>query len=167
MATFRSDLKIDPPIKELRTALKELDATLPKQLNKVTKAGAEIVASDARSRASAVSPLAAKMSGQIKSSGTATGALVTLSATASKPQALAAFLGMTRRTGWFARPRYGSEGSGGQHLPWISTGWKVGDPSNGPRAINPAFAAKQEEFIKQLEAGLTEFASKHFPQAGD
>lgn len=168
MATFRSDLKIDPPIKELRTALKELDATLPKQLNKVTKAGAEIVASDARSRASAVSPLAAKMSGQIKSSGTATGALVTLSATASKPQALAAFLGMTRRTGWFAQGKYGdAKGSRGQHLPWIATGWKVGDPSGGPRAINPAFAAKQEEFIKQLEAGLTEFASKHFPQPGD
>lgn len=164
MATFRSDLKIDPPIKDLRKALKELDKALPKQLNKVTKAGAEIVASDARSRAGRVSPLAAKMSGQIKSSGTAKGALVTLSATASKPQALAAFLGMTRRTGWFAQGKY-SDSDGKQHKPWISTGWKVGDPSAGPRAINPAFAAKQEEFERQLTAGLNELAAKWFPES--
>ena len=163
MATFRSDLRVDPPLKELRAALKELDASLPKQLNKVTKAGAEIVASDARSRASGVSPLAARSAGQIKSSGTAAGALVTLSATKSKPEALAAFLGMTRRTGWFAAKKYGGAvGSGGQHLPWIGTGWTVGG-TGGPRAINPAFAAKQDEFEKALMVGLNEFGAKHFP----
>lgn len=167
MATFRSDLRIDPPLKELRTALKELDKSLPKALNKVTKEGAEIVASDARAKASGMGRQQQRAVGQIKASGTAQGAVVRLAASAGVPYAMAALLGMTRRTGWFANPKYGRYitpgGSGGQHLPWIGTGWNVGDLTAGPRAINPAFAAKAPALMEFLERELTALASKHFP----
>lgn len=164
MATFRSDLKIEPPIKDLRKVLKEMDTALPKQLNKVLKSGAEVVASDARSKASGLSPMAAAAASQIKSSGTAQGALVSLAASKGKPYALAALLGMTRRTGWFAAKKYGAPQPGSpQHVGWIGTGWKVGDVTGGPRAINPAFASKQEEFVRLLVAELDAFGAKHFP----
>lgn len=166
MSTFRSDLRIDPPIKELRKVLKELDSQLPKSLNKVLKSGAEIVAADARSRAPGVSRQGAAAASQIKSSGTAQGAIVALAASKGKPYALAALLGMTRRTGWFASSKFSDyKGPSGQHLPWIGTGWQVGDANSGPRAINPAFSAKREEFITALLAELDEFGAKTFPDA--
>lgn len=161
MATFRSDLRVDPPLVELRKALKELDTALPKALNKVTKQGAEIISSDARGRAAGLSPAAAAAAGQIKPSGTAQGAAVTLSASKKVPWALAAILGMDRRTGWYARARYDAS-SGRQAPPWMGTGWTVGG-AGGPKAINPAIAAKSPELIAFLEAELSAFASKHFP----
>ena len=163
MATFRSGLKIEPSMKDLREVLQEMDAALPKQLNKVLKPGAEVVASDARSKASGLSPMAAASASQIKSSGTAQGALVSLAASKGKPYALAALLGMTRRTGWFAAKKYGPAQPGSpQHVGWSGTGWQVGGPG-GPRAINPAFASKQEEFVRLLVAELDAFGAKHFP----
>lgn len=163
MATFRSELRIDPPLKELRTALKELDAALPKALNKVTKQGAEIISADARGRAGGISPAAAAAAGQIKPSGTAQGAAVTLSRSAKVPWAMAAILGQDQRSGWYARDRYASS-TGRQAPPWMGTKWTVGDPSGGPRAINPAIAAKSPELIRFLDGELTAFASKHFPE---
>lgn len=167
MSTFRSDLRVDPPLKELRTALKELDAGLPKALNKVLKEGAETVTSDARGRAAGLGPMQRAAAGQIKSSGTTAGAVVRLASSSGVPFALVALLGATRRTGWFANPKYGGYvapgGSGGQHLPWIGTGWQVGDVSSGPRAINPAFAAKAPALMEFLERELSTLAAKHFP----
>lgn len=163
MATFRSDLRVDPPLKELRVALKELDSGLPKALNKVLKQGAETISTDARGRAASVSPQAARAAGQIKPSGTAQGAAVTLSRSSKVPYALAALLGMDRRTGWYARDRYGSS-TGRQAPPWMGTGWQVGG-TGGPRAINPAIAAKSPELIGFLDAELTALAAKHFPES--
>lgn len=162
MSTFRSDLRVDPPLKELRVALKELDSGLPKALNKVLKDGAETVSSDARSRAPGVSPQAARAAGQIKPSGTAQGASVTLSNSAKVPFALAALLGIDRRTGWYARDRYASS-PGRQAPPWMGTGWQVGG-TGGPRAINPAFAAKAPALMEFLERELSTLAAKHFPE---
>ncbi len=144
--TYRLGVETKPPIKELRKALVTIDKGLPKALNAALKAGAEVVSSDARGRAS--TPQQARAARQIKPSGTAKGASVTLTASKGVPFAVAAFLGMNRRTGWYAKDKYGAS-AGRQALPWIGSGWKVGG-TGGPAAINPAIAAKQEEMLKRV-----------------
>jgi hypothetical protein len=58
---------------ELRASLKKLDDKLPRELNKVSKASAEVVASEARG---IVPRISGRLAGSIKTSGTAKGAFV-------------------------------------------------------------------------------------------
>ena len=114
---------------------------------------ANMAAEASRSEASGMGGLQAKAANTIRGAGNVTAARVRISATARTRYASVAFWGITRRTGWYAQPRYA--GGAWQHPMWVGANWRVGEKGEGPYAINAASGdnldALQDLFSERLQ----------------
>ncbi len=100
------------------------------------------IAGTAANKARAMGGVQGRAADAFKSVRSASGIRVGVSATTAHPEALAAFWGAKKETGWNA-------GSGSPNLPpWVGNTWAVGMPGQGPYALNEAIAEKRDEVLK-------------------
>lgn len=140
-------------LNEFQRALREIDATLPRELRKANKGAAEVVADASRSRAESLGGVAAKAAPSIKAAAEQRYAKVALGG-AKYPFALGANFGalhdQTRNTahgvmkGWNQFPETGGKGHD-RFLYW-------------------AVRAKREEFMHEYELLLDALAARAFPR---
>lgn len=78
------------------------------------------------------------------------------------PSAIAAFLGIDRRTGWFAQSKYNGYNAADQGFaPYRgSSGWRAGVPGEGPRDLNEGVAATVDFAIETYGDGLRRAANE-------
>jgi hypothetical protein len=128
---------------EMIRLLKKAGKDGKKKLREAGKEGAEVVVVDARSRANRSLPIQRAAAKRLMPAATLKGGAVRISNTARVPFALAAFLGVQGRRGWYAAPRY----SGGppQFPRWIGNQYTVGARSGGPYHVNIAINRKLDE----------------------
>ena len=78
------------------------------------------------------------------------------------PMANVAFWGAKKRTGWYAKGRYGLNTR--QHPVWIGNSWEVAVHGQGPYAINDALATHREELLDQYVIEIDRIAHEAFPE---
>lgn len=69
-------------------------------------------------------------------------------ATATRPFALAATMGMRARSGWFAWPRF-RDVTTQQHPPWVGSQWDPGDRKDMPYGVGPAVNEGLEDLLSE------------------
>jgi hypothetical protein len=117
-----------------------------REFARVNKAAAMVIVADAQARALGYGPETSTAARAIKGVASTTDIKVTVSGGAGVPWALAGIWGSDKHSGWYARPRYAN--SSRQHPTWVGNSWEVGG-AGGPRAVNPAIAAKVDDLMKQ------------------
>jgi hypothetical protein len=118
-----------------------------RSLASANRRAGEIIAADARRRAVALGPRGAKAAAGIQASSNQIGIRIRVANTSRSPATLATIWGAKKRTGWYSRGRY-RDSDGEQHPEWVGSDWEVGEPGQGPYAVNPAIAAKRDEAIE-------------------
>lgn len=159
MSSHRWGVDADPSIDDLRASIKELGPEgkrWNKALGKQNKTSSEVVAREGRSIALAMGGMQAKAASRIQGSATAKGLQIRVSRTAAHGEALAAFWGSKRRTGWYAL--IDSPDGAAQFRPWVGNTWKVGVRGEGPYAVNEAIATKRDEVVLNWAQGIDELA---------
>jgi hypothetical protein len=138
---------------EFRRELKRLDKTLGKELRQVHLRISQMVAP----RVQAAAPGRAKGAISPKATQKAAQLLVT----SGRGDALAVFLGMTRRSGWYAKGRY-SESSGRQFRPWVGNTWEIGS-GGGPYYIGPVLRSSLDDIAELAFDEIEKLAKGAFP----
>lgn len=135
-------------VKQLRQEIRRLKPDQPEFAARFAEANqqlGDIIASDAQGRASTAQQSAEASA--IKASKSQRGIQLRITSGSGTPFAIAAFFGMDRHTGWYARERY-ADSAGKQFLPWVGSDWEPGG-GGGPYAINPAIASHLDEVMEQ------------------
>jgi hypothetical protein len=152
-------------LRAFRRHVKDLKPDSPqyaRRLGAAYKAGSDVIVAEAQSRARALGGIHAKAADAIKASASTTGISVRIAATAGSPYGLLAFWGATRHSGWYAANRY--RDSPPQHPPWVGNTWQVGEPGEGPYAINDAIAATIDDVMNNwadaIEALMNEIPTE-------
>lgn len=136
---------------ELRKALREIDPALAKELRQVWLEVARVLAA----KAAGAAPGRAK--GAIRARATQRAAFVRV--TPKRGDELAVFLGQTRRSGWFAKPRYrGSRNR--QFRPWVGNQWDPGDSGGKPYFIGDAINTGVEDAVDLVADGIDRVARR-------
>lgn len=145
-------------LKEFRRDLKAADAEYPKALRKANKVIADEMAKAAQARASSMGGVRAKAASSIRGYATPVQASVGFP---SGGIAGAAFWGMKRHTGWYAKRQY--RGSPPQHPRWVGNSWEPGVAGQGPYAINDAIAAGIPRIIEAFGGAIDDVTKQAFP----
>lgn len=138
-------------LKEFRRALKAADASYPRELSKLHREIARLVAPRAVAAASVSSGSTRHFAGAIRASGTASSARLTVA-----PAATAAFWGAKQRTGWNAGNQAANQ------KPWVGAAWDPGG-AGGPYALNPAIRASLNDIDRLAGDGMEDLYRKAFP----
>jgi hypothetical protein len=138
--------------KELRAALKEVDAAWPKELATFHRDLARWLAPIAQGAATAMGGEQHHFAHDISGQGTQTGARLQVA-----QEANAAFWGAKKRTGW-------NRGHGGkaQHPPWVGNAWLPGE-AGGPYALNPTIAANIDQIVEKSGQMVDRITRQAFP----
>lgn len=131
------------------------------KLKEVNEANAYTIAADARAKARALGGVQARAADAIKSRRVKAGIRVAVSSGAGRPEALAAFWGGKRRTGWNSPDDVTNPGfiSDTPNLPeWVGNTWKVAERGEGPYAVNAAIADKRADVIKAWGDAIDDLA---------
>lgn len=139
-------------LREFRSELRRVD--LHKDLRVANKLIADLVADKARGAA----PESLKKA--IRPRGTQRGAFVDL--VARPPRALGVFLGMRRRSGWYAHPRY-SQSRGRQFAPWVGNQWVPGATGGKPYFVGEPINRAIPQAIDLLGDEIEQLAKRAFP----
>jgi hypothetical protein len=142
---------------EMVQALRAAGKDGKKKIREAGKDVGELVTDRSKARARGGAPMqrAAAIRG-LKPGATNKGGTIRIVNTAKTPYAMAAFMGVKGRRGWYAAARY--EKSKGQQFPkWIGSSWKPGD-TDGPYHVNPAIRTSQDDvedvFIDKITEGM-------------
>lgn len=147
-------------LKEFQRALRKLDSDLATEPRKFNKELADDIASDARSRASAMGGVRGRAAGAITGYATAAQASVGFLAASSRyPMASVAFWGAKKHTGWYAHINSNVP----QHPRWVGNTWEPGVRSQGPYAINDAVAVEADRIVDRYWVWLEQLARQAFP----
>jgi len=138
---------------EFRRELKKIDKALGKELRLVHLKVADLVSG----RAQGAAPGGVR--GAVRPRATQKSAFVSIYP--NPPYALGMFMGMKRRSGWYAKGRYRSS-SGRQFEPWIGNSWDPGD-GGGPYYIGPVISASVDDVIDLYGDEIELLAAKAFP----
>lgn len=76
------------------------------------------------------------------------------------PYALAATWGTKGRTGWYAAERF--DGGRPNNPPWVGASWTVATAGEGPRGINDALAAHEDELVQLFADQVLDLATRAF-----
>lgn len=147
-----------PGLRDFRRDLKAVSADFPKALRVAHKQIAADVATAARGKAASMGGVRAKAASKIKGYATPVQASVGFPAGGI---AGAAFWGMKRHTGWYAKAQY--RGSPPQHPPWVGSSWEPGVAGQGPYAINAAIAGRLDEIIGAFGDAIADITKQAFP----
>lgn len=139
---------------EFRRDLKRFDKALGKELRQAHLRVAKFVAGRAQSAApgrakEAIAPKATQKAAQIRLTAGRRG------------DALAVFLGMRRRSGWYAAGRY-KDSDGSQFEPWIGNSWDIGQ-GTGPYYVGPAINNSIDAVIELYFDEIEKLAKAAFP----
>lgn len=158
-AVTRVETGIDTAaLRALRRNVRALKPDSPewnRKLGAAYKQAGQIIVDEARRQALSMGGVQAAMAAGIKASTSAAGVSIRVANTSRTPYALAAFYGAERRTGWYAAGRYALS-AGIQFDPWIGIRWEVGDPAEGPYAVNPAIHRRVDEAMDRWAKAISE-----------
>jgi hypothetical protein len=141
-------------LKEFRREIKKVDRALGRELRQVHLKVADLVAGRARGAA----PGGVK--GAIGSKATQKAAFVQIR---NRPaRALAVFMGMKRRSGWYAAGRYRSS-QGRQFEPWVGNQWDPGEFGGDPYYIGPAINRSVDDVLDLYGDELEKLARRAYP----
>lgn len=128
-------------LKDFRRALKAMDPEWPKALKGVHAGIGAEGAIRSRAVARGMGGVQAKAASAIGFKATVREARIAIYPSAhSDAMANVAFWGAKKRTGWYARNRYGDSATP-QHPRWVGNSWDVAEAGQGPYAINAALAS--------------------------
>lgn len=156
----------NPPLRTIARNLRAIEPGYAKRLGKINKTAGDVIVSAAKGRSGELPSRYAKAREGFASSATAAYVKIAVRNTKRVPYALGAVLG-TKHDLPRKRTRAGQlvEVSGWNQFPsWVGNQWTPGS-SGGPRALNPAIAAKLdevlglharalEELFEQIDRGL-------------
>jgi hypothetical protein len=149
--------------KELKKVGKEWPRELAQAHRDIAKIGERVSQSEARR----MGGVQRKAANAIRGRGNQRDARISVRPSASKrnPTAMAnvAFWGASRRTGWYAKPRY-RDGGGTQHPEWVGDNWRVAEPNEGPYAINVALARNWNDLQAAYNAAIGRLVRRAFPE---
>ena len=140
-------------VKALRAAGKDGQ----KKIKEAGKDVGDLVTDRAQRRARSGAPMqrAAALKG-LKAGATNKGGTIRIVNTAKVPYALAAFLGVKGRRGWYAAERY--RGSGGQQFPVFVGNQYTPGGTDGPYHVNPAIRTSLDDvkdiFLDRITDGF-------------
>lgn len=148
---------------EFRKELRELGKMFPRELTKIHKEIATVVADKARSNATAMGGQQRHAASKIAGRATQAQSRITVN-TGGKVgrMANAAFWGANKKTGWYNRRRYRSD-TKPQFKAWVGQSWTVGASSGGPYALNAAVNQKLPEIAQLYNTGFDALVAKAFP----
>lgn len=153
-------------IKDFRKELKRIGPEWPKELAQAHRDLAKIGERVSQSEARRMGGVQAKAAAAIRGRGNQRDARIAIKPSGSKrnPTAMAnvAFWGAKKRTGWYAKPRYG-DSAGQQHPDWIGNTWDVADPTGGPYAINVALYRHWDDLQAAYTAMIDRLTARAFP----
>lgn len=148
-------VKVDG-LDQFRREIKRVDRELGKDLRRIHVKVAELVADKAK----AASP--DREAQGIKGRGTQKAALVRVSATARNPRVLGVFMGMRRRSGWYANIRY-RQSRARQFDPWVGSQWDPGERGGEPYFIGDAINSSVDDVIELYGDEIMDLAARAFP----
>lgn len=146
---------VRPRIDEVRAAFASMGPDgqdWKDKLKEVNEVNAYTIAGTAFRKAQAMGGIQARAAGAIKSRRIESGIRVGVSSTATIPEALPAFWGAKKRTGWNARNEEPNQ------PPWVTNTWDVGELGEGPYAINEAIAEKRDEVLASWADAVDDLA---------
>lgn len=154
------EAKVDTSqLKRLRKEIRRLKPTSPeyaRKLGTVNQAAAQLIVSEVQSRAN--DRQRSRAAGQIKPSAQQSGIALRIASGGSVPYALAAFFGMDRHVGWYAKRRFANS-SGRQFDRWVGNSWEPGG-AGGPYVLNDAVRARLDDVVKQWAEGIDALAAE-------
>lgn len=142
----RADVEIRG-LRDFRAELRSLDRGLGRDLRVGLKSAAELVAAEARRRATAEGGVLAKSAESIKAQAVQSAAKISWGS-ARQPFALGAVMGAKQY------PQFG---------PWVGNTWQIGQAGEGPRAVNDAIASREDELIEAVGDVVERLAARAFP----
>lgn len=137
---------------KLRSALKQIDKGMGKELRQVWLKAAKHVLARAESAAPSYT------AGALKARATQKAAFISITA-GPRGDALAEFWGMKRRSGWYSHPRYRNS-AGRQKRPWVGNQWDPGEQGGKPYFVGDAINDSVDEVIDILGDGIEDLARK-------
>lgn len=154
MAYRNESISVDG-LDEFRDQLRTMGPKVEKELKRVHKSAAELIAANARARVSS------RVGPGIKAKGDLDGAKVGTEARGSYADALVRFWGTRKRTGWYANPRYAK--STQQHPEWVGNQWVPGSGDGVPYHIGDAINETVSDVEQLLLDGYQAAAGRAFP----
>jgi hypothetical protein len=139
---------------DFRRELKKVDKALGKELRQVHLKVARLVADRAQRAAPGRTAKAI--------SAAATQKVAAVRITPKRGDELGVFMGMKRRSGWYAKGRYRAS-TGRQFRPWVGANWDPGD-GGGPYYIAPAINRSIDDVIDLYGDEIEKLAAKAFPE---
>lgn len=139
----------DPPLRQVAKDLRAIGPTYEKRLGQINKRAGNVVVEEAKRRTGELPSRFSKAASTFTASATQAYVRVAVRNLARIPYALAAVLGTYHDVERVAfRKGTGYQLRGWNQFPdWVGNQWKVGDRSGGPRALNPAIAAKVDDLL--------------------
>ena len=139
-------------MRDFRRELRQVEAKLPREVGRALRSAVrEIVLPEAQAKARAMGGVQAHAAGGIQAFGTQTKAGLRFSNSKKYAMSAGAFFGSKRFR---------------QFPAWVGNdfSWDGGEgPGRGPYAINPALAAKADEFHERIGDALEDLAARAFP----
>lgn len=142
-------------LEEFRDQLRAMGPKVEKEIKRVHKSAAELIAQNAKARVSG------RLGPAIKPKGDLDGAKVGTEARGSYADALVRFWGTRKRTGWYAAPRYAD--STRQHPEWVGNQWKPGIRDGEPYYIGDAINETVTDVEQMILEGYQAAAARAFP----
>lgn len=152
---------------EFRNALKDVGPEWVKELGKANKHAAEILAEHARGAAHFEgTKQQASLANTIRATAATVNATV-VAGNSEQPYANPAFLGVRKRSGWYANKPEGKP----QGPPWVGNQHDFGDSLDGPQSGEPylfgsALRRGKQEFLTVYEQVLDDLFRRAFPEGG-
>jgi len=140
---------------EMQKLLRGAGKDARKKLRAAGKEVGQVVVTEAQSRARRSLRMQSSAARQLKAGATLKGGTVRIVNSARVPYALAAFMGVRGRRGWYASPRYSGKGAD-QFPAWVGNQYTAGTRNGGPYHVNVAIAVKLDEVADVFLDRVTE-----------